>query len=70
MNKYKTIVEYLSVSNDIFPMFKYIFLFSYLTLKLFINKEDLHFSSYISISVLSIKKSNPIFLTSSIFNLK
>ena len=69
MNKYRTIVEYLSVFRDIFPMFMLIFLFSYFTLKLFINKDDLHFSSYISISVLSIKKSNPIFLTSSIFNL-
>ena len=63
-------VEYLSVLKDIFPIFILIFLFSYFTLKLFINKDDLHFSSYISISVLSIKKSKPILFTSSIFNLK
>ena len=63
-------VEYLSVLKDIFPIFILIFLFSYFTLKLFINKEDLHFSSYISISVLSIKKSKPILFTSSMFNLR
>ena len=63
-------VEYLSVLKDIFPIFILIFLFSYFTLKLFINNDDLHFSSYISISVLSIKKSKPILFTSSMFNLK
>ena len=63
-------VEYLSVLKDIFPKLILIFLFSYFTLKLFINKDDLHFSSYISISVLSIKKSKPILFTSSMFNLR
>ena len=55
--------------NNILPKLILIFLFSYLTLKLLINKLDLHFSSYISISVLSIKKSNPICLISSTSNL-